>query len=212
MHTEQFEPVYLQVEGPAKLTEYGKRWFHGRYELVDHYWGTLKDVFKLAALEATRWADVEAALAESGVPTALTGMTQFAMAKSIDAGVGKTTFTATAAIGVALSTTAPSTASTGSSFTEASYTGYARVAPTVGTWTNAATNATPSVATNNGALTWGACTAGTSTVIGVLVCDSVTSGAGNAIWAASVSSTVISTTQTPPTIATTAMSLSLTGS
>src|SRR5205823_2183253 len=92
IHKEQFEPVYLQPEGPGRLTEYGKRWLNDRYELVDRHWSAFKDICKLAKLEATRWLEIEQALKESGVPTALTGLSQYAMAKIGDHADGKTSW------------------------------------------------------------------------------------------------------------------------
>lgn len=212
MICEQFEPVYLVPEGPARLTEYGKSWLDKRVETVEKHWASLKDICKLAALEATRWADIQRALDESGVPQNITsGISQYAMAKVIDHLNTKTTFTVPAACAMALGTTpAPTSTTTGATLTEAAYTGYARQAIVGGGWV-AATAATPSVGVNNGAITFGACTAGTSTLIGFMLADSATLAAGNSLWYGTLTSTVISTTQTPPTVASGALSVSLNG-
>lgn len=211
MQAEQFEPVYLVPEGPAKLTEYGKRWLERRLADVDKFHSTIVDVCKLAVSEAMKWTDIDDRLRAEGVPTAITsGLAQYSMAKLIDHVNGKTAFTMPTTVALALATTAPTSTSTGATVVEATYTGYGRQT-IAGAGFNAATAATPSVATNNGAITFAACTAGTSTLLGFMIADSATTGAGNALWYGTLASTVISTTQTPATVATTAMSLSLTG-
>jgi hypothetical protein len=208
------EPVYLELE-PARLTEYGKRWMNTRLEDIERFRDVLQDICNLAAHEIPEGLEIARELDAAGCPTALTGMAQYSMAKVGDMCVGHgSQWTLPAVIGLSLLTTAPTTASTGTTVagTVAAYTGYAILTPTVGTWTNAATSATPSVVTNNGAITWGACTASTSTLLGFCISDSATISGSNLLWVASVTSTVISTTQTPPTIASAAMSLSITGS
>jgi hypothetical protein len=212
MVADRLTPVYLDPE-PARLTEYGKRWFDDRSTAVDLHWHLLADVIKLGAEEKMdQWPAIERELKLSGVPTALTGLAQYAMAKSMDNSVGKTQFTAPAVVALALLTVAPTTASTGASVTDATYTGYVRFTTTPSTWTNAATVATPSVVTNASTITFAACTASTSTLLGLAACDSATVAAGNALWVTTLTSTVISVTQTPPTIASAAMSLSMNGS
>lgn len=139
------------------------------------------------------------------------GISQYGMAKLIDHINGKTSFTMPTTVAMALATTAPTSTTTGATLVEATYTGYGRQTIAAAGF-NAATAATPSVATNNGAITFGACTAGTSTLLGFMLADSATTGAGNSLWYGTLASTVISTTQTPPTVASTAMSLSMTGS
>lgn len=211
MTVEEFEPVYLEVQGPARLTEYGKQWLDDRVAAVEKHWSVLKDVCKLAAHEATRWVDITEALKAEGVPVAITsGMSQVTMAKSLDNSTGKTSFTLPGTVALALATTAPTSTTTGVTVVEATYTGYGRQTIAGGGW-NAATAATPSVATNNGAITFAACTASTSTLLGFLVADNATTSLGNALWYGTLASTVISTTQTPATIASAAMSLSMTG-
>lgn len=123
--------------------------------------------------------------------------------------VGKTSWTMPTTY-VALCTVLPTSASTGATLTEANYTGYTRVA-TSGDW-GAPVAGTPSTISNSAAITGTACTAGTSTVVGFAIVDSSTVGAGNVIGWGSCASTVISTTQTPPTFAIGALELTLTAS
>lgn len=99
---------------------------------------------------------------------------------------------------LALCTTVPDDTKTGSTIVEANYTGYARLAIAAGDM-SAATGTTTASKTNSAALTFAACTAGSSTVIGFAICDAAT--VGNVIGWGTATSTVISTTQTPPTIA-----------
>ena len=111
---------------------------------------------------------------------------------------------------VALLTVTPTSASTGATITEANNTGYARLA-TAGDW-GTPTVATPEVISNTSTLTFPACTAGSSTIIAFAILDSATVGAGNVIAWGTCTSTVISTTQTPPTFAIGSLSVSLTAS
>ncbi len=186
MQTEEFGPVYLVPEGPAQITEYGKRWL---------------DALLTAVMNSEN-------------PPMLGGLTsglsKYAMGKLIDHSDGKTSWTMPTTVAMALGTAAPTSSTTGATLTEAAYTTYARVT-IAGAGFNAATNADPTIGTNNGAITFPACTASTSTLLGFILADSATIGAGNALWYGSLTSTVISTTQTPPTVADTALSLSLTG-
>lgn len=121
--------------------------------------------------------------------------------------VGKTSYTMPS-IYLALCTTVPTSASTGSTIVEATYTGYARLA-TSGDW-GSPTAGAPSTIYNASALTFAACTGSTSTIVGFAGCDSATTSAGDMIWWGSCSSTVISTTQTPATFAVSALELTLT--
>lgn len=205
------EPAYLDLE-PARLTEYGKRWMDNRLTQIDRHWDVLSDVLKLKAHDVAEGLVIGRELDAAGCPTALTGIAQYAMSHVGDHLVGKTSFTMPAVISLSLLTAAPTTTSTGATVTPAAYTGYVILTPTVGTWTTAATAATPSVVVNGSTITFGACTAGTSTLLGFCVGDNATIASANLLWISNVSSTVISATQTPPTIAASAMSLSITGS
>jgi len=98
---------------------------------------------------------------------------------------------------LALCTTTPTVASTGTTIVEAAYTGYARQT-TSALW-GAATGSNPASSSNSGAITFAACTASTSTVQSWAFCDAVT--VGNALFWGTCPSTVISATQTPATVA-----------
>lgn len=108
---------------------------------------------------------------------------------------GDGTLTVTAPVYLALCTTVPTDASTGSTIVEASYTGYARKSIAAADMSAASGGSK----TNSNAITFAACTSGTSTVIGWAVCDAST--AGNVLAWGTCTSTVISTTQTPATVA-----------
>lgn len=85
--------------------------------------------------------------------------------------IGKTAWTMPTTY-IALCTVVPTSASTGATLTEATYTGYARLA-TTGDW-GAAVAGTPSTISNSTALTFAACTAGTSTIVGFAIVDQPT--------------------------------------
>lgn len=104
---------------------------------------------------------------------------------------------------LALTTVAVTETMTGSTITEASYTGYAR--KSVAATDMAAASA--GAKSNGNQLQFAACTAGSSTVIGWAVCTA--SSAGNVIVYGTCTSTVISTTQTPATVAVGALSVTL---
>jgi hypothetical protein len=104
----------------------------------------------------------------------------------------------------------PST-TTATNVIEPTYTGYsARYAMAAAAW-NAPTAGAAGVAsgiTNNAAFNMTGCTAGTSTIIGWFLADQATL-AGNVIAWGSATSVVISSTQTPPAVASGAISLTL---
>lgn len=106
-----------------------------------------------------------------------------------------TTPTITAPVYLALCTTVPTDASTGSTIVEAAYTGYARKSVAAADMSAAASGSK----TNGNAITFAACTGSSSTVIGWAICDAAT--VGNVLVWGTCTSTVISTTQTPATIA-----------
>jgi hypothetical protein len=209
---ERFEPVYLQI-GEVKQTEYGKRWFEARLDALDRFNATLKDVVKLAYKEAWKWPLIQRKLDAEGMPQNISsGISQYGMSHLIDHINGKTSFTMPAAVAMALGSAAPTSTTTGvwGSTETTTYTGYARQA-IAGAGFNAATAATPSVATNASTITFGNCTAGTATFLGFLLTDNATINTGNALWYGTLTSVTISTTQTPPTVAAAALSLSMTG-
>lgn len=205
---QHFEPVFLEL-GEAKITEYGKRWLTDWNSGWDKFSATIRDVAKVALKELWEWPSIQHELDAQGVPQNISsGVSQSQMAALINASTKQATYTAPGAFVVALTTVAPTSTSTGVlGANEASYTGYARTAATMG----AASAATPSVSTNTSTVTFPNCTAGTSTLLGFTCVDSATINTGNALWYGTLTSTVISTTQTPPTIAASAMALSMTG-
>jgi hypothetical protein len=109
---------------------------------------------------------------------------------------------------LALCTVVPTNASTGATITEANYTGYARKEVPAAEW-EAAVAGTPSSIANEKSFTFAAVTAGTSTIIGWALCDNATTGAGNIIMWGTAASTVLSTTQSPATVAAKVLSLTL---
>jgi len=110
--------------------------------------------------------------------------------------VGKTSFTMPTTY-VALCTTLPTSASTGATIVEATYTGYARVA-SAGAW-GSPVAATPSTISNTSTLTFAACTGSSSVIVGCALLDSATTGAGNMLGWGSCTSFTVSTSQTPVT-------------
>ena len=105
---------------------------------------------------------------------------------------------------LALCTAVPTETNSAGTITEAAYTGYARLAVAAGDMGAAAAGAK----SNSAALTFAACTGSTSTIIGWGICSS-SSGAGDLILYGSCTSTVISTTQTPATVAIAGLSATL---
>jgi hypothetical protein len=122
----------------------------------------------------------------------------------IDAENGKGTgFAVTPPWFMALCTVAVTDADTGSTITEAAYTGYARKSVAATDMNTAASGA----ATNANAIVYAACTAGTATVIGFAKCIAATVGVLQKYG--TLASTTISTTQTPAQFAAGAFSTSL---
>jgi hypothetical protein len=204
----------LLEPSPCLPTEYGKRWLNDTWTELERHRDVLLDVAQLAEHDAQMWDEIERILREEGALVAAisSGVSQYAMSRIVDHLNGKTAFTMPSVCAMALGIgTAPTSTSTGVlGANEANYTGYGRQSIAAAGW-NAATAATPSVGTNAGIITFGACTGGTSTLIGFILSDSATVNAGNALWYGTLTSTVINTTQTPPTIAAGALSVSATG-
>lgn len=206
-----FEPVYLVPDGPARLTEHGKSWLDNFVTEASKFASVIRDVLDLAEVEGLRWPQIQRRLVAEGVPTAISsGMSQFLMPAIINHSMGKTAYTMPSTVGMALCTAAPTSTSTGASITEAAYTGYTEEAVAASSL-NSATSATPSVMTNSSAITFPNCTGGTSTLLGFVIKDSTTIGSGDCLWYGTLTSTTISTTQTPPTVASGSLSLQLTG-
>ena len=124
--------------------------------------------------------------------------------KILDHALGKTAFTMPATVALAMCTAVPTDASTGATITEATYTGYARKVIAASDL-NAASGGTT---TNANAITFNACTAGSSTIIGFAICDSATIGAGNVLYWGTTTSKVIDTSNTPATVAASGLSVS----
>ena len=106
------------------------------------------------------------------------------------------------AIYMALCTVVPTDASTGTSITEATYTGYARKQIATTDMSAAAAGSK----TNGLAITFAACTAGSSTIIGFALCDALT--LGNIIYWGTTTSKVIDVNNTPPTVAVSGLAVS----
>lgn len=122
--------------------------------------------------------------------------TQYADAKYLEWIVGKTAMPAIGTIYVALLTATPTESITGGTITEATYTGYARKSTAGSDW-NAATLAAPCSISNANAITFAACSGGSSVVTYFCLVDSA-SGAGNVRAYGSLSSAqTISGTATP---------------
>lgn len=134
------------------------------------------------------------------------GFSQYAESHIVDHANGKTSWTMPTGSYLCLCTSVPTSTNTGSTITEASYTGYGRQSLS-GKWA-AATAATPSVGATNATVTFAACTGGSSTVTAIAICDAST--AGNMIWWGTCSSTTVSTTYTPATVASGALTVQLT--
>lgn len=107
---------------------------------------------------------------------------------------------------LALLTTVATSASTGSTLVEASYTGYKRLKLS-GANIEAAVEGTPTTIKNAEALAFAACTGGSSKIVGFALCDAET--AGNVIGFGECTGEV-STTQTPAEFAAKALEATLT--
>lgn len=111
--------------------------------------------------------------------------------------LSKTAFTMPANVYLALCTVTITDSMTGATITEANYTGYARKELLA---SDIPASSGGSVS-NTTAVTFPACTAGSSTIVGVALLDSGTIGAGNMLCYSDVTSHVIDASNTPPTFA-----------
>lgn len=140
-----------------------------------------------------------------GVGLAMAGFSNFMENEVLDSVFGDhasiNLFTAPTYL--ALVTVAVGETDTGSTLTEANYTGYARKSIAAADMSAAASGSK----TNGNSLTFANCTAGTSTVIGWAQCSA--SSAGSIGLFGTCTSTVISATQTPATIAASALTANL---
>jgi hypothetical protein len=133
-------------------------------------------------------------------------MSDYAESALLNHLMGKTSFTMPSAVYAALCTVVPTDSMTGSTITEASYSGYARKAIAASDL-NAASGG---VMTNANDITFAPCTAGSSTVVGVAIVDSSGTGTGNMLAWSDVTSHVVDASNTPATIPAGSLSITLT--
>lgn len=112
--------------------------------------------------------------------------------KLLDHSLGKSAYTMPQPY-LALCTVVPEDSKTGSTITEASYTGYARKKVEASVLNAAASGKSK----NNAKLEFPECTAGSSTIIGWALIDASAVGTGNGLYWGTCTSVAISTTQTP---------------
>jgi hypothetical protein len=122
----------------------------------------------------------------------MAGLSNAVELKVLELLVGKTAYTVTAPLFLALTTVAVAETDTAATITEANYTGYARKSVAAVDWGAAAAGQIANV----NAITFAAVTGGTSTIIGFALCTSA-SGAGDIQAFGTLPSLVASTTQTP---------------
>ena len=108
---------------------------------------------------------------------------------------------------LSLLTVVPEDSKVGTNITEANYTTWAKKKVEGTQWT--ASGTTPTAIKNNVELELAACTAGSSTIIAWAGTDNATLATGNVICWGTATSTVISTTQTPPKIAANGLEITL---
>lgn len=108
---------------------------------------------------------------------------------------------------LALCTEIPTSASTGSTIKEATYTGYKRVKVSGVAW-NAAVEGAPSSIKNKEIVKFAACTGGSSKIVAVALCDAET--LGNMLAWTAVTEFEVSTTATPAEAAAEAIEITLT--
>lgn len=213
MHVERFEPVFLQVEGPLLPTEHGKRWIDSKNKIIEKFGDVFKDIARVARIESSDWDPKLNALQDAGLVMMASGIGQATMQKVLDYLDGLTT-TAFSPAGtfLGLAPSAPTSTSTGVTFGDgtSNYTGYGRFTATPATYFNAATAATPAVVTTKAQIQFAACSGGGSvTENGIMLCDLTGVNTGVNYFFGSITAVVISPTQTPPTIASGALSISM---
>lgn len=172
LHVAEAKPVTITLD-PGRFTEHGKRLqdrIRGWRDMIDR---GMPPMLGAASLSDAWELKILDHLTNKAANTSVTGY-------------------------LALCTSVPTDASTGTTIVEATYTGYARVNVPAASW-GAASGTTPAQSSNTTAVTFAACTGSTSTIIGWAYCDALT--VGNVIMWGTCTSTVISTTQTPATVA-----------
>jgi hypothetical protein len=136
-------------------------------------------------------------------------LSEYAAGKLLAHSLGITSWTMPTTLALALCTVAPDSTKTGATITEATYTGYARLVMTPGTDWASEVAGTPESITTAIAKAFAACTGGSSNIVGWAILDSATIGAGNVIHWGSMTSTPVSTSQTPATFAAGALTCTL---
>lgn len=138
----------------------------------------------------------------------MAGLSDAVEKKILDHLTGKASYSSPAPLYLHLTTVAVNDSDTCATLTSANYTGYAPLQIPAVDWNAAA--GTTAAATNANQKLFGACTAGTSTVIGwALSPVSTAGGSGDVTHFGTCTSTVISTTATPPTVNASALSIGL---
>lgn len=120
----------------------------------------------------------------------MAGMGNAVELKVLEHIVGKTSYTMPSGLLLALTTAAVVETDTGLTITRAAYTGYADKSVAGSDWGTAAAGQIA----NTNAITFAACTAGTSTVIGFAL---LSAAGGDVIIFGTLASLVVSATQTP---------------
>jgi hypothetical protein len=214
LEVQKFEPVFIEFNGPALPTEYGKRWLDEKMSFISKFRTYISDILKVAELEFKEWDPRLRALNDAAIPLAASGFSQYAAPKVLNyCGAQSTTAFAPATVTLSLTPTTPTYTTTGvNGDNSGEYTGYVRY--TVSTpatwWTAATTGAAPSVLANAAQFNWATCSGGSSiTENGVQVLDNATLNTGNSYFWASITAVTISPTQTPPTVAAGALTVSL---
>jgi hypothetical protein len=184
-----FEPVVCKAVGRPRLTDFGKDWL-GR---------------EIRSRRPCLLARTLLPRAAGGSGQASSWLEQTFLNHAT--GEDNASWANLAPTYLALCTVVPTSSSTGSTITEAGYTGYLRTSTPNTSW-SAATGTAPATATNSAVITAGACTSGTATLIAMAMCTAST--LGNVIFWMSCASTVISITQTPPTVNASGITLSQT--
>lgn len=127
-------------------------------------------------------------------------------AQVLEREAGKTDYSMVTPVYLALTESVVGETDTGSTLDEPEYTGYARKSIAGSDWRSAVVGA-PSEITNINALTFAACTAGSDTITSWALCTA--SSAGSVIMSGTCTSTVISTTQTPASVAVDGLKMTL---
>lgn len=143
-----------------------------------------------------------------GIGLVLAGLSDAVEKKILDHLTGKTAYTSPAPLYMHLTTVAVTDSDTCATLTSANYTGYAPIQIPAADWNAAA--GTTAASTNANQKLGGACTAGSSVVIGwALGTASTAGGSGDVTHFGTCSSTTVNTTNTPPTINASALSIGL---